>query len=87
MLQPSQIPEAITGQLTRMVNDEAQARLAEAFVALSDDQREILRLRYVEGLSRSEIAEVMEMAESRVKSCLFEGLKALREEAARLGSR
>jgi RNA polymerase sigma-70 factor (ECF subfamily) len=87
MLQPSQIPEAITGQLTRMVNDEAQARLAEAFVALSDDQREILRLRYVEGLSRSEIAEVMEMAESRVKSRLFEGLKALREEAARLGSR
>ncbi len=84
--QPSQIPEAITGQLTRMVNDEAQARMAEAFLALSDDQREMLRLRYVENLSRGEIAEVLDLAESLVKSRLFEGLKRLREEAARLES-
>jgi RNA polymerase sigma-70 factor (ECF subfamily) len=85
--QPSQIPDAITGQLTRMVNDEAQARMAEAFLTLSDDQREALRLRYVENLSRSEIAEVLDMTESLVKSRLFEGLKKLREEAARLESR
>jgi RNA polymerase sigma-70 factor, ECF subfamily len=84
--QPSQIPEAITGQLTRMVKDEAQARLAQAFVSLSDDQREILRLRYVENLSRGDIAEVLDLAESLVKSRLFEGLKRLREEAARLES-
>ncbi len=84
--QPSQIPEAITGQLTRMVNDEAQSRIAEAFVALPDEQREVLRLRYVEDLSRGEIAEVLEVAESLVKSRLFEGLKKLRDEAARLES-
>lgn len=84
--QPSQIPEAITGQLTRMVNDEAKARMAEAFMALSDDHREVLRLRYVENLSRSEIAEVLDVSEPLVKSRLFEGLKKLREEAARIES-
>jgi len=85
--QPSQIPEVMTGQLTRLVNNEAQAHMAEAFAALSDDQREALRLRYVENLSRGEIAEVLDITESLVKSRLFEGLKTLREEAARLESR
>jgi RNA polymerase sigma-70 factor (ECF subfamily) len=85
--QPSQIPEAMTGQLTRLVNNEVQARMAEAFAALSDDQREVLRLRYAENLSRGEIAEVLDVTESLVKSRLFEGLKKLREEAARLESR
>lgn len=84
--QPSQIPEALTGQLTRMVNDEAQARMKQAFLLLTDDQREVLRLRYVENLSRNEIAEVLEQSESLVKSRLFEGLKRLREEAARFES-
>ena len=81
--QPSQIPEALTGQLTRMVKDEAQARLRQAFLLLSDEQREVLRLRYVENLSRGEIAEILEVPETLVKSRLFEGLKSLREEAGR----
>ena len=82
--QPSQIPDAVTGQLTRLVNDEFRARVAEAFSVLPDDQREMLRLRYVENLSRAEIAEVLEVAEPLVKSRLFEGLKTMREEAERL---
>ncbi len=82
----SQVPDALTGQLTRMVNNETQARLAEAFAALSDEQREMLRLRYVEGLSRGEVAEVLDVSESLVKSRLFEGMKKLRDEAARLES-
>lgn len=84
---PSQIPEALTGQLTRLVNAEAQDRLRQAFQLLSDEQREALRLRYVENLSRSEIADILEVPDSAVKSRLFEGLKRLRDEAARLETR
>ncbi len=83
LVRPSQIPGAITGHLTRMVRDEMQVRLTEAFQRLTDEQREVLRLRYVEDLSRVEIAEVLELSEPLVKSRLFEGIKRLREEAER----
>ena len=45
----------------------------------------MLRLRYAEGLSRAEIACVLEVPESVVKSRLFEGLKKLREHTSLLG--
>ena len=44
----------------------------------------MLRLRYAEGLSRAEIAYVLEVPESVVKSRLFEGLKKLREHTSLL---
>ena len=43
----------------------------------------MLRLRYAEGLSRGEIAEVLELSPSVVKSRLFEGMQRLREWAER----
>ncbi|MCG8409297.1 MAG: sigma-70 family RNA polymerase sigma factor [Phycisphaerales bacterium] len=45
---------------------------------------EVLRLRHVEGLSRAEIASVLEIPESVVESRLFEGLKKLREHTSLL---
>ena len=54
---------------------------------LEESQREVLRLRYVEDLSRLEIAEVLDIPESVVKSRIFEGLKKLREHASRLEER
>lgn len=84
LVRPSQIPEAITGHLTRMVKDEMRARLTEVFQQLSEEHREVLRLRYVEDLSRAEIADVLDLPEPLVKSRLFEGMKNLREEAERL---
>ena len=61
--------------------------MKQAFLLLTDEQREVLRLRYVENLSRGEIAEILDQPESLVKSRLFEGLKRLREEAARFEPR
>jgi len=84
LTRPSQIPDAVTGNLTRMVKDEFQARLTEAFQQLSEEHREVLRLRYVEDLSRAEIADVLELPEPLVKSRLFEGMKKLRDSAERL---
>jgi len=75
----SQMEAELTGQLSRLVRREQGARLAELVASLSDAQREVLHLRYVEELSRAEIAEVLELPESVVKSRLFEGLNRLRE--------
>lgn len=80
----SQVYLALTGNLTRLVRDEEQARLVECVQRLPETHREILRLRYVEELSRAEIAEVLELPETLVKSRIFEGLKKLRDQAAEL---
>lgn len=74
----SKIHAQLTGNLTRMARREAAVEVAELFAKLGDAQREVLRLRYVEELSRPEIAEVLDVTESVVKSRLFEGLKTLR---------
>jgi len=79
---PSQVHEVLTGLLTRLVNVEQHSRLNELVAQLPESDREVLRLRYVEDLSRSEIAEILEVTESVVKSRLFIGLQRLREAAA-----
>ncbi len=80
----SHLFEPLTGHLTRMARDEARTKLAEIVLTLPEAQREVLRLRYVDDLSRAEIAEVLDLPESVVKSRLFEGLSKLREAAAEL---
>lgn len=74
----------LTGQLTRMLRVEMGARVKEALALLPDNTAEALRMRYVEGLSRQEIADVLELRESVVKSRLFEGLKIVRSRLAEL---
>jgi len=74
----SMIYESLTGHLTRLVKDEMRSKLSELVLQLPDTQREVLRLRYVEELSRAEIAEVLDIAEPLVKSRIFDGLQKLR---------
>ncbi len=80
----SSIPEDLSGQLTRLVRKEMHSRLKQLVASLPASQRELLRLRYVEELSRAEIAEVLEIPESVVKSRLFEGLERLRRHTSLL---
>ena len=82
----SQIQDVLTGHLTRMVHEEQQQHITELVETLSDTHREVLRLRYVEDLSRSEIAEVLDLSEHLIKSRLFEGMKKLREYSSLLES-
>lgn len=77
----SRIDAALTGNLTRLVRHEQHALVADLVERLPQAQQEALRLRYVEGLSRGEIAEVLEIPESLVKSRLFEGIQRLRRQA------
>jgi RNA polymerase sigma-70 factor (ECF subfamily) len=67
-----------TGHLTRLVRREMQSRVGRDAAALPKENGDALRLRYVEGLSRAEIAERLGIPESVVKSRLFEGLQKLR---------
>lgn len=75
------VARATAGALTHLVDEERRARLAQQLARLGDDEREILRLRYAEDLSRAEMAEVLELDESVVKSRLYEAVKVLRRDA------
>jgi RNA polymerase sigma factor (sigma-70 family) len=68
----------LTGQLTRLAREERHDKLRLLLEKMPPAQSEVLRLRYSEGLSRAEIAEVLEIQESVVKSRLYEGLERLR---------
>ncbi len=84
MPHPSGIGESLTGHLTRLVRDEMKEKVVELVRRLPEGMREVLRLRYVEGLSRTEIAQVLDVNEGVVKTRLFEGLKKLKDLAGGL---
>jgi RNA polymerase sigma-70 factor (ECF subfamily) len=67
------------GALTGIVRAEDAAELAATLDKLSEAQREVLVLRHFEGLGREEIATVLELPVSVVKSRLFEGVNRLRQ--------
>lgn len=80
---PSRAPyhESRTGHLTRLVNAENAEALRKRVDALSPEHREVLELRYGEDLGREEIAVVLDLAPSVVKSRLYEAMKKLRGDA------
>jgi len=67
-----------TGPLTSLLKSERTDEVGRLLAALRDDERELLRLRYWDELSRGEIAELLGLEESVVKSRLFEALEKLR---------
>ena len=75
----SHLDANLTGNSTRMIKREFRSRLAKELDRLSPAHREVLSLRYTEGLSRAEVAEVLSIPVSVVKSRLFEGIKKLRD--------
>ena len=74
----SELDAESTGILTRLVKQEDKSRMKDAFAALPDKLREPLLLRKVEDLSRAQVAYVLHIPESVIKSRLLEGLKKLR---------
>ena len=68
-----------TGHLTRMIRAEDDGHLAGELARLSPAQREAVYLRYIEDLTREEIAAVLEVSVSVVKSRIYEGLARLRD--------
>ncbi len=72
------VAASLTGALSRLENAERAADLARLLDRLSDDERELLRLRYAEDLSRKDIAAVLEVSEQLVKTRLYEAVRKLR---------
>jgi RNA polymerase sigma-70 factor (ECF subfamily) len=73
-----------TGHLTRLVRAEEREALRAILAEMPATQREVLDLRYGEDLSREEIAEVLGIEPSVVKSRLYEGMQRLRSRAGPL---
>ncbi|MHC4990756.1 MAG: RNA polymerase sigma factor [Planctomycetota bacterium] len=67
-----------TGPRTAVFREERHDRIQRVMDRMSDPHREVLTLRYFEDLNRKEIAEVLELSESVVKSRLFEARRELR---------
>ena len=63
----------------RLMLGESAVRLAAALQTLPDDQREAVRLRYLEDWSLAQIAERMERTKYSVAGLVKRGLVALRE--------
>lgn len=68
----------VTGNLTRLVKEERRERLWKRFASIPAEQREVLLLRYTEGLSRAEISRVLGIPENLVKHRIYNGLERLR---------
>jgi RNA polymerase sigma-70 factor, ECF subfamily len=62
-----------------VMNGEAALRFAAALESLSDDQRDVVRMRYVEGMKLAEIAAAMQKTPGAVAGLLRRGQQALRE--------
>ena len=67
-----------------MANDRARA-VAAAVAALPDDQREVIVLKEYQGLTFAEIADLLGLPASTVKTRLYRGLVQLRSHLERCG--
>ncbi len=76
----------LPGITSRLGGSELRARLMEALDAMHPTYSEPLRLRYGEDLNRRDVAYVLEISESVVKSRLFEGLEQIRAALGASGS-
>ncbi len=80
---PSELDVAArtTGPVTALARADDRAALARALERLTPHERELLRLRYGEDLSREEIASLLELPGSVVKSRLYEAVAKLRADS------
>jgi len=64
---------------------DLQERVKAAVLALAEEQREVIVLKEYEGLTFQEIADVLDLPVSTVKTRLYRGLDRLRERLSREG--
>ena len=75
-------PDPTPGPSRRMENRELAAALEAAIAALPDNQKQVLVLRDVEGLSAAEVGKILGLGERAVKSRLHRARLVLREQLA-----
>ncbi|MGQ0636578.1 MAG: sigma-70 family RNA polymerase sigma factor [Planctomycetaceae bacterium] len=67
------------------INCEEILRLSQAINRLPEDQRLVVELHHLRGLSVDEVAELMNRTHPAVVGLLFRGLKKLREQLCKPG--
>ncbi len=77
----SQVVDSMRRPISFLVDKERHTLLTEAVEHLPERYREVVQMRYVEGLHRAEIAAILGVDLSTVKWRLSEALKKLRERA------
>lgn len=72
----------------KTIQEEEERERRELFIKvrhnLSERESEILYLRLQHGLTNKEIASILDLSVQRVKNCLYEGTKKMREEICRI---
>ena len=58
--------------------------LGQLIKQLSDDQQEVIILKFIQGLSNKEMAQLMQKSEEAIRALQYRGLKALREKLKKL---
>lgn len=71
----------------KAVRREETERLARALESLPEDQRQAVRLRYLQGLSLQEIAQQMGRTEAAAAGLLKRGMQALRQHLRQSGEK
>lgn len=72
------LPSPRTGPRTAAERAESREALRARIAALPECQAEVVILRYFEGLSRGQIAELIDVPESTVKARLYDASRRLR---------
>ncbi len=70
--------------IQREKEKERQELFLRVYQNLSDREREVLYLRLQHGLTNREIASILDLSVQRVKNCIYEGIRNMREEISRL---
>lgn len=68
---PENSPEQVIQQ------DEARVELRQALLELTDEQQQVLLLRFVAGQSTAEVAQAMQKSEGSIKQLQLRGLRSL----------
>ena len=80
------VPDSAPSPEEQVIALDEQSRLNDALQALEEDQRQILILRAVNGLSYTEIAEALQLKEGTVKSRLARARDQLRKKLQQNGN-
>jgi RNA polymerase sigma-70 factor (ECF subfamily) len=76
-LDENALPAADPGLAQTVIAAEEQTALLAAMEELTDEQRDVVFLRFMEGLSIKDVAEVMGKTEGAIKALQFRSMQAL----------
>jgi RNA polymerase sigma-70 factor (ECF subfamily) len=76
-LEEDRIPELKPGPSSRLVSKQDSERVRQALRLLTDDQRQVVVLRFLEGWSSQEISQAMDKSLGAVKALQHRGVAAL----------